>query len=60
MTYTKPVKKGSMTKQTAPRSRLSDEEEHLKRLDRARSEKDRQELKRIRELTSAARKKLLR
>jgi hypothetical protein len=59
MTYTKPVKKGGMTKQAA-RSRLPDEEEHQKRLDRARSEKDRREIERMREVISAARKKLLR
>jgi hypothetical protein len=59
MTYSKPVKKGGMTKQSG-RSRLPDEEEHQKRLDRARSEKDRREIERMREVVSAARKKLLR
>ena len=59
MTYTKPVKKGGMTKQTA-RSRLPDEEEHQKRLDRARSEKDRREIQRMREVISASRQKLMR
>jgi hypothetical protein len=59
MTYTKPVKKGGMTKQTA-RSRLPGEEEHQKRLDRARSEKDRRQIERMREVIAAAQKKLLR
>jgi hypothetical protein len=54
----KPVKKGGMTK--SGRSRLPDEEEHQRRLDRARSEKDRQAIERMREVISAARKKLLR
>ena len=55
---TKPVKK-DLTKAPAP-SRLPDEEEHRKLLDRARSEKDRQEIQRMREVISATRKKLLR
>jgi hypothetical protein len=59
MTYTKPVKKGGMTKQSG-RSRLAGEDEHQKLLDRARSEKDRREIERMREVLSAARKKLLR
>jgi hypothetical protein len=58
MTYTKPVKKGDMTK--SGRSRLPDEEEHQKRLDKARSERDRQAIEKMREVISAARKKLLR
>jgi hypothetical protein len=62
MTYTKPTKKGGMTKGTAPppRSRLPDQEEFERRLDRARSEKDRREIQRMREVLAAARKKLLR
>ena len=59
MTYSKPTKKGP-TKAPAPNSRLPDEEEHRKLLDRARSEKDRQEIQRMREVISATRKKLLR
>jgi hypothetical protein len=58
MTY-KPVKQGGMTKQTAP-SRPLDEEEHQKQFDRARSEKDRQDIQRMRAVISVARKKLLR
>jgi hypothetical protein len=62
MTYTK---KGGMTKGSrvsAPqhRSRLPDEEEHQKRLDRARSEKDRCEIERMRDVLAASRRKLLR
>jgi hypothetical protein len=55
-----PTKKG--TKRSAPplRSRLPDEEDHQKRLDRARSEKDRQEIKRLREVLASARQKPLR
>jgi hypothetical protein len=60
MTYTKPTKKGGMTKATAPNSRLPDEDEHQKLLDRARSEKDRREIQRMREVISASRKKLMR
>ena len=57
---TKPTKKGGLAKAAAPNSRLPDEEEHRKLLDRARSEKDRQEIQRMREVISATRKKLLR
>ena len=61
MTYTKPTKKGGMTKATAPpRARLPDQDEHDKLLDRARSEKDRREIERMRDVIAAARKKLLR
>ena len=62
MTYAKPTKKGGMTKATAlpPHSRLPDEDEHQKLLDRARSEKDRREIQRMRDLISASRKKLMR
>ena len=60
MTYTKPTKKGGLTKATAPNSRLPDEEEHQKLLDRARSEKDRREIQRMREVISASRQKLMR
>ena len=59
MTYSKPTKKGP-TKAPAPNSRLPDEEEHRKLLDRARSEKDRQEIQRMREVISASRKKPMR
>ena len=61
MTYSKPVRKGGMTKATAPpRARLPDQDEHDRLLDRARSEKDRREIERMRDVISAARKKLLR
>jgi len=61
MTYTKPTKKGGMTKATAPpRARLPDQDEHDKLLDRARSEKDRREIERMRDVIAAARKKLMR
>jgi hypothetical protein len=61
MTYTKPTKKGGMTKATAPpRARLPDQDEHDRLLDRARSEKDRREIERMRDVIAAARKKLLR
>jgi hypothetical protein len=60
MTYSKPTKKGGMTKATAPRARLPDQDEHDKLLDRARSEKDRREIERMRDVIAAARKKLLR
>ena len=61
MTYSKPTKKGGMTKATAPpRSQLPDQDEHQKLLDRARSEKDRREIERMRDVIAAARKKLLR
>ena len=56
---TKPTKKG-LTKAAAPNSRLPDEEEHRKLLDRARTEKDRQEIQRMREVISASRKKPMR
>jgi hypothetical protein len=60
MTYSKPTKKGGMTKATAPpRSRLPDQEEHERLLDRARSEKDRREIERMRSVIAASRKKLL-
>ena len=57
---TKPTKKGNLTKAPAPNSRLPDEEEHRKLLDRARSEKDRQEIQRMREVISASRQKHMR
>jgi hypothetical protein len=61
MTYTKPTKKGGMTKGAAPpRSRLPDEDEHQKLLDRARSEKYRQEIQRMRDVIAASRRKLMR
>jgi hypothetical protein len=61
MTYSKPTKKGGMTKATAPpRARLPDQDEHDRLLDRARSEKDRREIERMRDVIAAARKKLLR
>ena len=58
----KPTKKGGMTKGSAPplRSRLPDEDEHQKRLGSARSERDRRELDRMREVLAAARRKTLR
>ena len=58
----KPTKKGGMTKGSAPplRSRLPDEDEHQKRLDRARTERDRREIERMREVLAAARRKTLR
>jgi hypothetical protein len=59
MTYSKPTKKGG-TKATAPPPRLPDEDEHQKLLDRARSEKDRREIERMRSMIVASRKKLLR
>jgi hypothetical protein len=58
MTYTKPVKKGG-TKGSAPRPRLPDED-HQKLLDRARSEKDRREIERMRDVISASRRKPMR
>ena len=61
MTYSKPVRKGGMTKAIAPpRARLPDQDEHDRLLDRARSEKDRREIERMRDVIAAARKKLLR
>ena len=61
MTYAKPTKKGGLTKATAPpNSRLPDEDEHQKLLDRARSEKDRREIQRMRDVIAASRKKLMR
>jgi hypothetical protein len=62
MTYRKPVKKGGMTKGAAPPplSRLPDEEEHQKLLDRARSEKDRQEIQRMRDVIATSRRKVMR
>jgi hypothetical protein len=59
MTYSKPTKKGGLTK-AAPNSRLPDEDEHQKLLDRARSEKDRREIQRMRDVIAASRKKLMR
>jgi hypothetical protein len=59
MTYSKPTKKGP-TKAPPPRSRLPDQDEHDRLLDRARSEKDRREIERMRDVIAAARKKLLR
>jgi hypothetical protein len=58
MTYSKPVKKG-LTKAPAP-SRPPDEDEHQRLLDRARSEKDRREIQRMREVISATRQKPMR
>ena len=61
MTYSKPVKKAGMTKATAPpRSQLPDEDEHQKLLDRARSEKDRKEIERMRDVIATSRRKLMR
>jgi hypothetical protein len=63
MTRVKPIKKGGVTKGSAPpplRSRLPDEEEHQKHLDRARSERERLEIERIRDVLAASRQKLLR
>ena len=61
MTHSKPTKKGGMTKATAPpRSRLTDEDEHQRLLDRARSEKGRREIERMHDVIAASRKKLLR
>jgi hypothetical protein len=54
---TKPVKKG--TKGTAP-PRPPDDDEHRKLLDRARSEKDRREIERMRDVIAASRRKVLR
>ena len=54
MTY-KPVKQG-MTK-PAPRVRLPDEDDHQRLLDRARSEKERKEIERMRDVLAASRKK---
>jgi hypothetical protein len=58
----KPTKKGGMTKGSAPppRSRLPDEDEHQKRLDRARSENDHSEIERMRDVLAASRRKTLR
>jgi hypothetical protein len=53
----KPVKKDPIK---APSSRLPDEDEHQKLLDRARSEKDRREIQRMREVISATRQKPMR
>jgi hypothetical protein len=61
MTYTKHTKKGGVTKATAPPySRPPDEDEHQKLLDRARSEKDRREIQRMRDVIAASRKKPMR
>ena len=60
MTYSKPVKKAGMTKATAPRSQLPDQDEHQKLLDRARSEKDRKEKQRMRDVIATSRRKLMR
>ena len=60
MTYSKPTQKAGVTKGSAPRARLPDEDEHQKLLDRARSEKDRREIQRMREVISASRQKLIR
>jgi hypothetical protein len=59
---TKPTKKGGLTKGHAPppRSRLPDEDEHQRLLDRARSEKDRREIERLRDVIAAASRKLMR
>jgi hypothetical protein len=60
MTYSKPVKKGGATKATAPHSRLPDQDEHERLLDRARSERDRREIERMRDVIAASRKKPMR
>ena len=61
MTYSKPTKKGGMTKAIAPpRARLPDEDDHQQLLDRARSEKERREIERMRGVIASSRKKLLR
>jgi hypothetical protein len=61
MTYNRPTKKGGMTKAPPPpHSRLPDEDEHQKLLDRARSEKDRREIQRMRDVIAVSRKKLMR
>jgi hypothetical protein len=58
MTYKKPIKKAGITQGTA--TRLPDEEAHQKLLDRARSEKDRREIERMRDVIASSRKKLMR
>ena len=60
MTYTKPTKKAGMTKATAPPARPPDEDDHQKLLDRARSEKERKEIERMRDVIAATRKKPMR
>jgi hypothetical protein len=60
MTYSTPVKKGGAPKATPPRSRLPDEDEHQKLLDRARPERDRREIERMRDVIAASRRKVLR
>ena len=58
MTYSKPVKKAGITKATTPPR--SPDEEHQKLLDRARSERDRREIERMRDVIAASRKKPMR
>jgi len=58
MTY-KPTKKGHMTKKGGPPPPPRDED-HQRLLDRAASERDRQQIKRMREVLAAARKRLIR
>jgi hypothetical protein len=60
MTYSKPTKKGGASRAPPPRSRLPDQDEHDKLLDRARSEKDRREIERMRDVIASSRKKLMR
>jgi hypothetical protein len=64
MGYSKGTKKGkAVVKPTAPRpppplrSKLPDQQEHEEMLDKARSEKDREQIKRMRDVLSASRKR---
>ena len=57
MTY-KPTKKGHMTKGGPPPPPRG--EDHQRLLDRAANERDRQQIKRMREVLAAARKRLIR
>jgi hypothetical protein len=60
MTYVKKETKAPKGSPPPHRSRLPDEEEHQRRLVRARSEKDRQEINRLRDVLAASRRKILR
>jgi hypothetical protein len=68
MTAAKRTKKGGATKggvakgESRPplRSKLPDEDDHHRRLDRARGEKERQEVKRMRDVLAASTHKPLR
>jgi len=60
MTY-KPTKKGHMTKRGGPPPPPPPrDEDHQRLLDRAANERDRQQIKRMREVLAAARKRLIR